>query len=193
MNERKKYVPLFPKQFDFLNAKFQVFEEGIVAIDREVEEGKKDKGPVLTNLPIGRGHTNNPEMRRRRINYLGATRDIRVKEFRKGISQELQSLDTKSQRTILDRYDFQISKNGFKDYSKQDLKTVKNIDKQDKASFDYMAARYFNKYQVMEIEKAGEKENIDQWSDRYMKLLDDYRSPASEIDLNKDGPEPEKE
>jgi len=190
MNEEIKYVPLFPKQLEHLNKSYEQFQLQITAIDYELGSAPKDEGPNPKNRPTGpEGYDTG--MRDRRAKYLDATRDRRVKGYRSAIEKNISTLDDREQKTILSRYDFETSKNGFKNYSKQNLKEVKGVAKEDKASFDFMAASYFSKYQQPEIPEVGEKENIDTWSERYMSLLDDYRSQTAEIDPGKDYPEPE--
>lgn len=190
MSEEIKYVPLFPQQLEHLNKGYEQFKTLLSTIDYELENAPKDEGPNPKNRPAG------PEgydagMRDRRAKYLDTTRDRRIKSYRSAIEKNISSFDAKEQQAILSRYDFETSKNGFKNYSKQDLKEVKSVSKEDKASFDFMAANYFSRYQQPEIPEAHEKENIDAWSDRYSAMLEQYQGTSMEADIDKDIDDPE--
>jgi hypothetical protein len=54
-----------------------------------------------------------------------------------------------------------------------------------------MAANYFNKYQQPEIAKAGEKENIEAWTDRYVGMIDAHKGKSTGIDTRKEIEAPE--
>jgi hypothetical protein len=190
MDKKVEYVPLFPKEFEHLNENYERFKGELNAVDYELENAPNDAGPVPKNRPTGpEGY--DTSMRERRERYLEANREKRIKGYRSSIEKQIIKLDAKEQETILSRYDFETSKNGFKDYKKEDLKAAKSVYKEDKASFDYMAASHFNKYQQPEIAKAGEKENIERWSDHYMEMLDSYKCKSMELDSRKDVEAPE--
>ncbi|OCX51934.1 hypothetical protein BEL04_18200 [Mucilaginibacter sp. PPCGB 2223] len=185
MSEEIKYEPLFPKQLEHLNKDSEQFKTQISAIDHELENAPKDEGPNPKNRPPGpEGYDTG--MRGRRAQYLDSTRERRIKTYRSAIEKNISPLDAKEQQIILSRYDFETSKNGFKNYSKQNLKEVKSVTKEDKASFDFMAASYFSKYQQPEIPEAHEKENIDTWSERYIDMLNSYRNEEINRDIEKE-------
>jgi len=187
MEDKKLYEPLFPKGFDYLNKNYRNFQQVLNAIDYELDNNLKDKGPNPKPAPSGELFIS-PELRQNRIEFLETTREKRVQGFKNRIQNQIDSFDDKQKHTINDRFDFETNRNGFKDYSIEDLKTVKDMPKEDKASFDFMAANYFEKYQVSDKSSiADEKENMEMWTDRYLNLLNDWEghnNPSGIEDVN---------
>lgn len=181
----KEYKPLFPESFVSLNKSFESFKQSLTAIDHELDNSLVDRGLFPKLTPEGELYRD-PELRQKRIDFLGRTREKRVQAFKSGIQRHIDGFDEKQKLNINDRFDFETSRNGFKDYSKEELKGVKKVPKEDKASFDYMAANYFDKYKQPDKSIADEKENMEVWTDRYLNLSHDYSNRVEGHNFDKD-------
>ena len=179
MGRKQEYQPLFPEYLNHLNESYTKLQNRLAAIDYELENAPKDKGPIPAPAPPGM-KMGNFEMRKDRAEFLEKMRDANVKGFKTFANKQIGYLSEKEQKTLNDRYDFETSKNGFKDYSKENLKDVRIVDKGDKISMDYMDAQYFSRYHVPEKVGAVEKQNIDQWSERFQNILDYYGEASTE-------------
>lgn len=191
MEDRKQYQPLFPKEYDYLNVRYEKFQQVLSAIDYELDSGMTDKGPHPAPKPEGHVYTD-PELRERRRNFLEKTRELRVMSFKNGLEKDIRAMEQQQLDMIYDRFDFETSRNGFKNYSKDDLKAVQDVDKGDEVSFDYMAAQHFDQFAIYRGGNVTERENIEGWTDRYLNMLD-YRETLDSIDRNMDMTEIEPE
>ena len=192
MNEKRKYVPLFPSNFDHLNRSYQDIQNQISAIDQELNLAPKDKGLTLEFTPPGLKQSQNANLRHERAEYLNKQRPEILKNYRSVVAKEIEVLDPTQQKDILDRYDFETSSNSFKGQPKIELDSQKGLDKDSGKSFDFMAANHFANYQQPGNVEANEKQNIDEWSKNFNAMLES-RGEQEVVGKNQDDLDIDKE
>src|SRR4051812_7439239 len=114
MDDKKEFEPLFPKDLDFLNDRYSKFQQVLASIDCQIDNSLEDKGPNPAPAPNGLRQIT-PELRSRRIEFLESTREKRVQGFKRNTQKLMEGLENKQQRQINDRFDYETSRNGFKE------------------------------------------------------------------------------
>jgi len=182
MDDKEKKSLLFPQEFKDLNKEYEDLKNNLAAIDAELDNPIKDRGPNPKLTPSGMDEAIDPNMRSKRIQDQKDKREQVVGEFKAHAKKTLGDINPKASKEIFDVYDYETSRNKFKGQSKEQKQEEKGSVNKEAEIFDYMTATYFDRHleAKSEVEKgidksAAEKENIDVWSDRFIKQLDSYK------------------